>query len=148
VIYKVRRAAEDEIEECEQLFTRFFPGCIKPRQDSVWWVAIELAQRDEIVAFASARLIEDGSAIFNSAGVLREHRGHGLQRRLIRARVAWAKRQGCPHAVTYTATDNATSANSLIASGFKQLELDKPWFPNCAHCESAGFVYWRRSLGA
>jgi hypothetical protein len=99
VIYKVRRAAEDEIEECEQLFARFFPGCIKPRQDSVW-------------------------------------------------RVAWAKRQGCPHAVTYTATDNATSANSLIACGFKQLELDKPWFPNCAHCESAGFVYWRRSLGA
>jgi GNAT superfamily N-acetyltransferase len=144
--YRIRRAAEDEEATCEALFVRFFPGCLAPSPASVWWVGVDAA--DEIVAFASARIIDDGSCIFNSCGVLREHRGQGLQRRLIRARVSWARRQGCPFAVTYTAADNAASANSLIACGFRQLELDKPWFESCAHCESAGFVYWRRGLGA
>jgi len=72
------------------------------------------------------------------AGVLPEHQGHGLQKRLIRARVAKARALGYKWAVTDT-YDNPSSANSLIAVGFKLFEPSEPW-------AGKGSLFWRLKL--
>jgi len=72
------------------------------------------------------------------AGVLPEHQGHGLQKRLIRARTAKARALGYKWAVTDT-YDNPSSANSLIAVGFKLFEPSEPW-------AGKGSLFWRLKL--
>jgi GNAT superfamily N-acetyltransferase len=72
------------------------------------------------------------------AGVLPAHRGQGLQKRLIRARVQVAKEQGMNWLVTDT-NDNPASGNSLIACGFKLFEPTVPW-------AAKGAIYWRMKL--
>lgn len=138
--YRIRLAREDEIEECQALCLAFFPDATQPAPESIWWVAVR--GEDEIAAFASARILEeDGSLFMNSAGVLLEHRGQGLQKRLIRARCRWAKRHAPTKAVvTYTVTSNARSANSLIGCGFRQYVPAVPWFAG-DDC-----VYWVKKL--
>ena len=58
------------------------------------------------------------------AGVLAEHRGHGLQRRLVRARERHARRRGAKQVSSYTHAGNYPSANNLIACGYR---LTKHW---------------------
>lgn len=72
------------------------------------------------------------------AGVLPAHRGHGLQRRLIRVRERKARVLGWRVLVTDTIT-NPHSANNLIACGFRLWEPPKPWANN-------GAIYWRKEL--
>lgn len=72
------------------------------------------------------------------AGVAERANGHHLQRRLIRARLRWAKAAGYAYAHTYTFVDNPASSRSLIACGFKPYWPSRPW---------AGRVcYWRVEL--
>jgi GNAT superfamily N-acetyltransferase len=52
----------------------------------------------------------------NRCGVSFDHRGHGLQRRLLRCRERRARRNGWRYCITDT-TDNLASANSLIKAG-------------------------------
>lgn len=74
-----------------------------------------------------------------SAGVLWEHRGQGIQKRLIRIRVAKARRLGWEWVVSNTNPKNHASSNSLIRCGFK---LFKPWWPWAYR----GSLYWGRRL--
>lgn len=102
-----------------------------------WW----LVYADDVpIAFAglvrSMRWIDTG--YFCRAGVLPTYRGRGLQKKLIRARMAKAKKLGWNYVITDT-TDNPASSNSLISCGFKLYEPSKPW----------GFkhtLYWVRRL--
>lgn len=52
------------------------------------------------------------------AGVRRDHRGRGLQRRLIRARLRWARQKGLTRVTTYVHRGNWRSMNNLIRCGF------------------------------
>jgi len=72
------------------------------------------------------------------AGVLPSHRGQGLQKRLIRARVRMAKEKNMNWVVTDTHS-NPASANSLISCGFKMFTPSDPW-------AAKGAVYWRLKL--
>jgi GNAT superfamily N-acetyltransferase len=72
------------------------------------------------------------------AGVLERARGHGLQKRLIRARIRKAKALGYCWAVTDT-YENPESGNSLIRCGFRLFQPSRPWGAD-------GVNYWRRSL--
>jgi len=58
------------------------------------------------------------------AGVLASHRGHGLQRRLVRARERHARRRGATQVSSYTHAGNYPSANTLISCGYR---LTKHW---------------------
>lgn len=90
---------------------------------SVWWFA-ELEGRP--VAYAGLLCQHPGTAQVGAyekaflcrAGVLPEARGTGLQVRLIRARVAFAKRVGVPRVYTYVATCGVASMRSLVKCGF------------------------------
>lgn len=72
------------------------------------------------------------------AGVLQSHRGHGLQKKLIRARVKKARQLGWNWLITDT-YENPASSNSLIATGFKMFDPTKPWGANKT-------LYWRLKL--
>lgn len=51
-------------------------------------------------------------------------RGRGLQKRLIRARVAWARKLGAVSLETYASLDNRASLISLLKCGFVPKEMD------------------------
>jgi len=80
-------------------------------------------------------------------GVLPDHRGHGLQRRMLRLREDRMREHGLTAAVTYTDADGAASMRSLIAEGYR------PYVPTPTTILSGlgrlgrvGFVHWRKSL--
>jgi len=72
------------------------------------------------------------------AGVLPSHRGHGVQKRLIRARIRQARALGWEWLITDT-YQNPASANSLIATGFKMYDPSQPW-------GAKETLYWRLKL--
>jgi GNAT superfamily N-acetyltransferase len=72
------------------------------------------------------------------SGVLPSHRGHGIQKKLIRARIRQAKALGWEWLITDTYF-NPASSNSLISCGFKLYEPSKPWGVKET-------LYWRFNL--
>ena len=72
------------------------------------------------------------------AGVVRAHRGQGLQKRLIQTRISKAKALGMNWVITDT-NENPASANSLIAKGFKMFEPSEPWGLKTA-------LYWKYQI--
>lgn len=105
-------------------------------EGSTWW----LAELDGVpVGFGGAKRWElDGHVYLARAGVLPKARGRGLQKRLIRARTAWAKKAGARGVYTYTIA-NPASANSLISCGFRAFEPLYRWGGNAA-------AYWLKSF--
>jgi GNAT superfamily N-acetyltransferase len=100
-----------------------------------WWVAY--AEDGKPVAFAGlVRSIKwTDTGYLCRAGVLDEFTGHGLQRRLILARIRKAKELGWNWLITDT-TNNPASSNSLINCGFKIYTPGQPWgFRNA--------IYWK-----
>ena len=98
-----------------------------------WWIAY--AEDGKPVGFAgivrSTRWTDTGYLC--RAGVLDGYIGHGLQKRLIDARLRQAKKLGWNWCITDT-TDNPASSNSLIACGFKMYTPANPWsFKNACY---------------
>jgi ribosomal protein S18 acetylase RimI-like enzyme len=112
----------------------------KPSNDTMFWVGKD--PHGDIVAYGGMRFPPEwpGVAFLSRTGVHSEHRGQGLQKRLIRARVSHAVKCGCRSVVTYTSPDNAASANSLISCGFKV------YVPTTQYVGD-GYVYWIKILG-
>ncbi len=87
---------------------------------SLWWI---VWRGKEAVGYAGLRVCQnpcnEGVAFLCRVGVLKEHRGNGLQKRLIRARERAAKAMNIRQLVTYCVPWNCASINSLIACGYK-----------------------------
>jgi hypothetical protein len=105
-----------------------------------WWIAYDEA--DKPVAFAGiVRSISwYDCGYLCRAGVMDGYTGHGLQHRLIKVRLAQAKKLNWVWAITDT-TNNPASSNSLINAGFKLYKPTKPW----AYRHS---LYWRKRINA
>jgi len=88
-----------------------------------WWIALD---GDRPAGFCAIKITSDGAGYLSRAGVVKAYRGCGLQKRMIRLRLAWARRKGLRHVVTDT-TGNPPSANSLISCGFKLYDPAYPW---------------------
>jgi len=100
-----------------------------------WWIAY--TEDGKPVAFAGVvRSIKwTDTGYLCRAGVLDGYTGHGLQRRLITARIKQAKKLGWNWLITDT-TANPASSNSLINAGFKIYTPGQPWsFRNA--------IYWK-----
>jgi GNAT superfamily N-acetyltransferase len=110
---------------------------VQEKIDHAWWWVARLG--GEPVAYAGL-LAQDGGAkaFLCRAGVLPQARGGGLQRRLLRAREAHARRVGVPRLYTYTSVFNFASTNSLLAAGYR------PYFADVA--EGNAFVYYQKML--
>jgi GNAT superfamily N-acetyltransferase len=101
-----------------------------------WWIAYD---GNKPVAFAGTQgCTLPLTAYLVRSGVLRSHRGMGLQKRLIRARCAHAKRLGYRRVVSDT-SNNPASSNALIACGFRLFEPAKPWGLKSS-------IYFRKAL--
>lgn len=105
--------------------------------EGVWWIAYHRRTPVGFACLVPSLQIPDG-VYLSRAGVVPYARGHGIQRRLVRARLAWAKREGYNWAVSDT-TDNGPSANNLIACGFR---LYTPGIPY----SFARALYWKKKL--
>jgi GNAT superfamily N-acetyltransferase len=139
--YVIREVDGDEHElEIRDLHDETFgdeaPN-VDASDDGYWW----LVYRDkQPVAFAglaaSLRYVDVG--YLKRSGVILGHRGAGLQRRLIRAREAKARKLGWTHLVSDT-SDNPQSANNLIRAGYLIYEPEHKY----------GFrhtIYWKKDL--
>jgi GNAT superfamily N-acetyltransferase len=51
--------------------------------------------------------------------VARSHRGHGLQRKLIRARLNWLRKRGAKHVNVWVDPHNVHSLNNVVSEGFR-----------------------------
>ena len=106
--------------------------------EGVWWIVYD---GKTPVAYAGAIFLKEKNRVYLCrAGVLPEYRGLGLQRQLIRKRLAWAKSCGVSTVITYTDLDNVFSSNNLIACGFKLYKPDLPWG------NSDDALYWTRKV--
>ena len=113
-------------------FAQAFPGCAPPHKDSLAWYCIH---REFVVGWATARHVDD-LLIFNGAEVMPEYRGNGWHRRLIRARLCYARHHGLT-SITYTAHDNWKSINNLVRAGFLSYIPEYRW-------AGKDFIYWQK----
>lgn len=113
---------------------------LKPRQihDGMWWLAY---LDKEVVGFAGSVPFIPFPRVgyFKRVAILPEHRGHGLQTRMITASVACAKhRTDWTTMVSSCHFENYASANSFISAGWKLCEVERPWEPES--------LFWRITL--
>jgi len=102
-----------------------------------WWVCADDDGRT--VGFGGAWMFEGDLCSLERSGVLVRCRGLGLHKRLIAARVAWARRQGAKKVITYTLMDNPASSNNLMACKFKLYMPKFAW-------AGRNVLYWMRVL--
>lgn len=128
----IQRALKELDKEC-------FPADL-PCDPSVgtWWI---MWDGKKVAGYASIKpsLGIPGAAYLSRAGVMPEYRGRGLQKRMIRVRLAYAKRNGFKEVVTDTSPGNVASSNSLIACGFKLFQPERLWSFRYG-------LYWRKKL--
>lgn len=93
------------------------------KQNRDWWVILD---KGKIVAYCGCSYVKN-VCIFVRAWVQRDHRGKGIQKKMISTRVRAAKNNNCIQCITYTLTTNYASANSLISKGFKLYEPQNKW---------------------
>jgi GNAT superfamily N-acetyltransferase len=135
---RIRRVADYRAAAAMDLL--LFPGDdpIDDPDSHIWFVGFEAGKP---VCYASLKLLpNESSAFLSRCGVLRSHRGQGLQKRLLRARERAAKAEGCTgHLITYTVPENAPSINSLTSCGFKAYIPPYNWAGD-------DVVYFRKKL--
>lgn len=102
-----------------------------------WWIGYD---GDWPIAFCSMKPSQryKNAVYMSRSGVSYYHRGFGLQKKMLRIRERFAKKQGFEWAFSDT-TDNPASANSLISCGYKLYEPK-------IHYGYDTTLYWRKRL--
>jgi GNAT superfamily N-acetyltransferase len=117
-LHTIRKTAD--VSTVEYLHSLLFPDADweSPDQGNVYWLVRDEDRKP--VGFCSCRpSIERKDTVFLSrVALLPEARGNGLQRRMIRTRLRWARSEGYTRALTYTWLTNIASQRSLIREGF------------------------------
>lgn len=112
---KIRQT--NNIKEIVEIMERCVPGDLLELNENIFWI---VKDGGESIGFASLKPLPEENSIFLSlVGILPNARGAGIQRKLIKTRLNWAKRNGYKCAVTYTLMDNYPSISNLIKCGFK-----------------------------
>lgn len=106
-------------------------------ENDICWVAKN--EQGKPVGFCTAKILQaENAAYFTSAGSFKS--GVGLQRSLIRVRLAWANRKGCDWAISYVERHNYKSLANLIRCGFHIYEPEK------AYVGRKNYIYLRKAL--
>lgn len=133
----IRRAPEETALEHVPGLNKVCGLAEYPCEGTEWWLAWA---KKEPIAYVGLQVSDlpafAGLGWIPRTGVLPEWRGGGLQKRLTRQALLWARSRGLRGVVTYT-VHNPASANSLIACGFRSYEPEGQW---AAEKEAA---YWR-----
>lgn len=137
--YVIRRV-DTKIDQMQQLLKLLQRTClpsdtvVDPRNGHWWVVFVEGGPPVGFAGMVASTRWTDCMYLCR-AGVMNAHTGNGLQARLIKARVAYAKRLQMNWVVTDT-YNNPPSANSLINCGFKLFDPAVPW-------AGKGSLFWR-----
>ncbi len=117
----------EEAKELWQEFQTLHETCDKwPGDDHTYW-ALTDGETNYGLTSAVYRP-EKGYVYLSYAIIMPSCREKGLQRRLIRHRLRWAKRQGAFYAVTYTLLHNYPSVMNLLKCGFKFADAPRGWY--------------------
>lgn len=108
------------------------------KEENIWWIMYHDSDAIGFASISPSRTYPVIGVYLSSAGILPKYRGMGLQKRLIRVRLRYAKALGKKWAISETVL-NPSSANNLIACGFRSFQPDNPWSYKDAH-------YWRCKL--
>ncbi len=113
--YRIARIADTE--EMRAIHKMAFGGDRWPGDDHEFWVMYDAG--GAVVAFASAVLLATEVAYLSRCAVVLKHRGKGIQKRMIRERMKWAKKEGARLVVTHVHRNNFASLMSLLGEGFR-----------------------------
>jgi len=105
-------------------------------EETVFWIG---SFEGHPVAYCGAKPIDETCVYLSRVGVLKEFRGQGLQRRMIKLRERWAKKEGYKEIISATSRANYASSNNLIACGYKLYEPEEAWLED-------GAFYFIKSL--
>lgn len=129
----------ERIDLVEKLNDIIFPADPLEREDlDEYWLVYDSG---EPVGFASIRpIVQDPDVAFlNRAGLLHGYYGKGLHKKLIKARLSWAKKNGYFRIITYTTRENFLSYHNLQKCGFFLYE------PGYRYV-GKDFLYWRYDI--
>jgi GNAT superfamily N-acetyltransferase len=110
----------DDTDEMKSIHKMAFGGDSWPGDDHEFWVAYD--QGGAVCGFASAVLLQSNVVYLSRSAVVLQHRGRGLQKKLINHRLKWAKAEGAEVAVTYVQWKNFASLMNLLHCGFRFTE--------------------------
>lgn len=111
-----RLKAGADLSDIKALYAEFIVGEWVGDYHTFW----ECREEGRLIAFCSAlHSPETGCASLSSAVVVMNARGRRLQQRMIRLRVAWARRRGAHTMMTYVALRNYGSLVNLMRAGFR-----------------------------
>lgn len=141
-IKEVDASDEDIAETIRDLHDEIF-GSTAPQVDPErghWWLAFATDASRDIAGFCGLTSTYGDPTLgyLKRAGVTLPHRGQGLQRRFVRVREAKARKLGMRSIITDT-SDNPSSANNLIACGYRIYRPEEPWGFNHT-------IYWTKDL--
>jgi len=129
--FVIRRAKTDrEFEQIYALDLLIFGiedgslGSIDDLVGSEWWIVWD--ENMEPVGYCGIVIYSD-FAVHKRSGVLPRVRGHGLQKKMLALREAFARKQGCNLICTYVSVQNTHSANNLIAQGYRVYNPEWRW---------------------
>lgn len=100
-----------------KLDSRIFPNDIfYEHENNHYWT---VKKESKVIGFCMATVWEVNKALFLSrAGIIPSERGKGLQRRMIRVRENFARKNKIKDIITYVSKDNIPSFVNLIKSGY------------------------------
>ena len=118
----------DEINRFNALFPDDFVP-LKPRHlaKGHWWL---VHLEHQTVGFAGMVPFEPfpRTGYFKRAAILKDHRGNGLQERLMTVRLTKAREAtDWLRIVSECHVENIASANNFIRAGFLLVEAERPW---------------------
>ena len=133
---------EPEIAEKLRAFNALddhFPALTPHHLENGFWWLVHLA--GEAAAFGGLVPFEPfpKTGYLKRAYVLPEHRGNGLQGRLLAIREQKARGLKWTHLVSECASTNAPSANNFIRAGFRVCEPEQRW-------GAPGSIYWVKEI--
>lgn len=94
------------------------------QEENQYWIAY---YGEEVAGFCVAKNIKRGIVFLSLSGVLPEFRGKGIQTRMIKVRLWWARKIKANYAITYTMKDNFASSNNLIKCDFALYDPEYAW---------------------
>jgi GNAT superfamily N-acetyltransferase len=131
---KISLRRTDDIEEVKALHTLCFPTDVweSSSKRHAYWIAKD--ETGTAVGFCIAKRLASERCVFlERAGVLPIANGRGLQRRMIRARLRWARSEGFTAVITYTTYHNWQSIVNLLREGFRFYSPEDPWVGTNVH---------------
>ncbi|QPF83057.1 GNAT family N-acetyltransferase [Bradyrhizobium genosp. L] len=129
-MYRIREVEPQDDEVAEALGElhqlTFYDGARVPDFElGYWWIAFHGTRAVGFAGIVPSTHVANAGYLCR-VGVVTQHCGHGLQRRLTRALEARARRLGWQAIVSDT-TDNVFSANNFIQQGYKLFRPATPW---------------------